>query len=191
MFKSRRFTNNHVKYCREYRTNNWFAWKIKSWHIRHKYPQSFFTWSLSQFWSSRVPRSSSLRLCLLYVTMKPATGADARPALYRLISALMSTSLKQMRSRHTESFFILLFFLLLAFKALHFWYTWNTVQPWKLNKKNLFYNENDLSTYRGKITALTVLCTYLFKCFTVMIKAKPHNINKTNNTKTPWTAITL
>lgn len=95
------------------------------------------------------------------------------------------------KQTHREFFILLFFFLLLAFKALHFWYTWNTVQPWKLNRKKWFYNENDLSTYRGKITALTVLCTYLFKCFTVMIKAKPHNINKTNNTKTPWTAITL
>ncbi len=60
---------------------------------------SVFTWSLSQFCSSSVPRSSRPRVCLLYVTMKPAIGAEASPALYRVISPLMSSPLKQ---KHKE-----------------------------------------------------------------------------------------
>ena len=55
------------------------------------------TWSLTQFSSSSVPRSSRLRVCLLYVTMKPATGADASPALNRLISPGMSSFLNRRR----------------------------------------------------------------------------------------------
>lgn len=42
-----------------------------------------------------MPRSSRLRLCLLYITMKPAIGAEASPARYRAISLLRSTLLQQ------------------------------------------------------------------------------------------------
>lgn len=59
---------------------------------------SFLTWSLSQFCSSSVPRSSRPSVCLLYVTMKPAIGAEASPTLYRVISFLISTPLHWKRS---------------------------------------------------------------------------------------------
>lgn len=42
-----------------------------------------------------MPRSSRLRLCLLYITMNPVIGAEASPALYRSISLLRSTLLQQ------------------------------------------------------------------------------------------------
>lgn len=59
---------------------------------------SFLTWSLSQFCSSSVPRSSRPSVCLLYVNMKPAIGAEASPTLYRVISFLISTPLHWKRS---------------------------------------------------------------------------------------------
>lgn len=67
--------------------------------VRREDAGSIFTWSFSQFCSSSVPRSSRLRVCLLYVTMKPAIGAEASPDLYRVTSLLMSSPLKQ---KHQE-----------------------------------------------------------------------------------------
>lgn len=61
-----------------------------------------FTWSLSQFWSSSVLRSSRLSVCLLFVTKKPATGTDANAAMYRVICPLTSSPLKQTKQTRTK-----------------------------------------------------------------------------------------